>query len=205
MRKADVAEWLLSLTTSPVRASSIAGDLAEQAPLHGQGWFWGSLIRTLASLVWRVFADAPFRMTWMALLGTLIQILWMLLAIVVIVTAHVTLIATLGLGSLEHYTDRESNPADPVWLLESCIAFAMASFLLGKWLAKRTPNQELAVYAVIWFIVHILWIPLNLLATGGGQAIPGPGDLIMDVVATILGILFTAAGVKRFQRRPALS
>jgi hypothetical protein len=47
MRKAAVAEWILSRSRESDRASAITGDLMEQAESRGGIWFWFSLIRTV--------------------------------------------------------------------------------------------------------------------------------------------------------------
>jgi magnesium-transporting ATPase (P-type) len=202
MQRADAAEWILSLATSPERAASIAGDLAEEAPSHGTLWFWGSLTRTVASLVWRAFTEAPLRITGMASLSLLLFFGWMLAAMMGIVIVHMILVVTTGWGSLDTYVGAESNPSsDWLWLLESMAAFLIASFLFGRWLAKRMPQRELAVYAVVWFISHIIGVPMVLLFTGGTQYMPGLRDLLMEIPATVGGTLFTLAGVRRVRRR----
>jgi hypothetical protein len=49
MRKAAVAEWVLSRSRGSIRASAITGDLLEQAESRGPIWFWFSVIRTVLS------------------------------------------------------------------------------------------------------------------------------------------------------------
>jgi hypothetical protein len=48
MRKAAIAEWILSLVTTPERAASTAGDLLERP-----SGFWLSVIRTAFPLLGR--------------------------------------------------------------------------------------------------------------------------------------------------------
>ena len=200
MHRADAAEWILSLATSPDRAHSIAGDLAEQAPFHRTLWFWGSLTRTAASLTWRAFTEAPLRMTGMAFLGFILFFFWMLVMMTGLVILRMTLIVTLGWGSLETYLKVEQS-SDPIWLLESMAAFLITSFLFGRWLAKRVPQRELVVYAIVWFISHTLWIPMSLLITGETLPRPGLTDLLMTIPSTVLGAFFTLAGVRQVRRR----
>jgi hypothetical protein len=50
MRKAAIAQWILSLAEPPQRASSITGDLMEQAESRGASWFWYSVLRIILAL-----------------------------------------------------------------------------------------------------------------------------------------------------------
>ena len=203
MRRADAAEWILSLTTSQDRATSIAGDLVEQARLYGARWFWSSLIRTTGSLAWRAFTDAPLRLTGMAVVGALIQAIYTILLMLGIVFGHVAVMVVLGLGTEGTFLDLDPGPSVLAWEMESMAAFLVASFFLGKWLARKAPQRELAVYATIWFIFHLLWIPSLLISTGGAQILPTVvPDVLMDIVATVLGGMCTLLGVKRVRRPP---
>jgi hypothetical protein len=64
MRKVTAAEWLLSLFTTPDRASAVAGDLLEQ-----RGSFWFNTLRTAGALLLRSAAAQPFRLLLVVLLG----------------------------------------------------------------------------------------------------------------------------------------
>jgi len=203
MRRADAAEWILSLTTSQDRAASIAGDLAEQARLYGARWFWSSLIRTTGSLAWRAFTDAPLRLTGMAVMGALIQAIYTILLMLGIVFGHAAVMVVLGLGTEGTFLDLDSGPSMIPWQMESIVAFLLASFFLGKWLARKAPQRELAVYVTIWFIFHLVWIPGLLLGTGGAQVLPAVvPDVLMDIISTAVGGMCTLLGVKRVRRPP---
>jgi hypothetical protein len=85
MGKAEFAESLLLLTTTPDVAVPIAGDLVQEADERGTLWFWSTLLRTASSLAWRTFEDSPFRLTRVAVVGSVVQyvnaaILYLLLA-----------------------------------------------------------------------------------------------------------------------------
>jgi hypothetical protein len=187
MRKAGIAEAILSLTTSRDHAASIAGDLVQQAPFKGASWFWGSLVRTTASLTWKAFTEAPVRVTGLALLGLFLQMFYMLVIQVPIVLLH------LGIG--------RRAVESPGW--EYMFAFLVASYFIGKWLARRAPQKELAVYVGVWFVAHILWIPMLGLIPGLNQSVPSLSDLAMDIVATVIGGLCVFAGVRSMRRRMA--
>ena len=187
MRKAGIAEAILSLTTSRDHAASIAGDLVQQAPLRGAMWFWGSLVRTTASLTLKAFTEAPVRVTGLALLGLFLQMFYMIVIQVPIVLLH------LGIG--------RRSVESPGW--EYMFAFLVASYFIGKWLARRAPQKELAVYVGVWFVAHILWIPMLALIPGLNQSVPTLADLAMDIVATVIGGLCVFAGVRSMRRRMA--
>jgi hypothetical protein len=53
MRKASVAEWIVSRFTSKERATSIVGDFVELESQKGAMWFWLSIAGVLLSLCWR--------------------------------------------------------------------------------------------------------------------------------------------------------
>jgi len=187
MRKAGIAEAILSLTTSRDHAASIAGDLVQQAPFKGAMWFWGSLVRTTASLTLKAFTEAPVRVTGLALLGLFLQMFYMIVIQVPIVLLH------LGIG--------RRSVESPGW--EYMFAFLVASYFIGKWLARRAPQKELAVYVGVWFVAHILWIPMLVLIPGLNQSVPSLADLAMDIVATVIGGLCVFAGVRSMRRRMA--
>jgi len=187
MRKAGIAEAILSLTTSRDHAASIAGDFVQQAPVMGAMWFWGSLVRTTASLTLKAFTEAPVRVTGLALLGLFLQMFYMIVIQVPIVLLH------LGIG--------RRSVESPGW--EYMFAFLVASYFIGKWLARRAPQKELAVYVGVWFVAHILWIPMLVLIPGLNQSVPSLSDLAMDIVATVIGGLCVFAGVRSMRRRMA--
>jgi len=89
----------------------------------------------------------------------------------------------------------------PGW--EYMFAFLVASYFIGKWLARRAPQKELAVYVGVWFVAHILWIPMLVLIPGLNQSVPSLSDLAMDIVATVIGGLCVFAGVRSMRRRMA--
>jgi hypothetical protein len=203
MRKAGIAEAILSLTTSGDHAAAIAGDLVQQAPLKGAMWFWGSVVRTTTSLTWKAFTEAPLRVTGLALLGMLLHMFYIIVIQVPIILLH------LGLSG-ELSTARRPVPSEPAefnftatagW--EYMFAFLVASYLIGRWLAKRAPQRELAVYVGVWFVAHMLWIPMLMLIPGLTFPVPSLSDLAMDVAATVIGGLGVFAGVRSMRRRMA--
>src|SRR5579862_9557472 len=72
MHSAQIAEWILSLVTTPERAAATVGDLMENA--SSQGRFWFGVLRTAVSLLWREFADDSVHTMGLAFRGLLVQI-----------------------------------------------------------------------------------------------------------------------------------
>ena len=73
MGKAEFAESLLLMTTTPDVAVPIAGDLVQEAEARGTLWFWSTLLRTASSFAWRTFADSPIRLARAAVVGSVVQ------------------------------------------------------------------------------------------------------------------------------------
>ncbi|MGJ5820644.1 hypothetical protein [Paludibaculum fermentans] len=63
------AQWLLSLVSEPKNATSMVGDLEEEASTRGRGWFWWNVFRTAAAHLGRDLHDAPLRMLGFAFWG----------------------------------------------------------------------------------------------------------------------------------------
>ena len=76
MRNASIAEWILARVTTPERAASIIGDLAENAESTKAIWFWWSVIRTAFSLLCRRLVANQGRMArYLLLLGPCLPVL----------------------------------------------------------------------------------------------------------------------------------
>ena len=81
MRKAQIAEFILSLFTSPERAASTVGDLIENAAARGVWWFWWDISRTALSLLWTSFRAEPLFMASIGFRGFLMVFFLQLLII----------------------------------------------------------------------------------------------------------------------------
>jgi len=142
MRNTQVAEWILSLVTSPDRAASTVGDLMEGAARRGAFWFWLGVLRTALSMLWRDFSDDPARTMGLAIRGLLLEI--------VMLVAFVICAAFLGgvIGGV-WYVAGTVNAPHPVisslgWMLAGVVAWGLIPFQIGRWLARRSPGRELA-------------------------------------------------------------
>jgi hypothetical protein len=139
------------------------------------------------------------RVTGLAFRGMFRQIVCMILVVVPIFLVRFAFLITLRShpeqGSVGFTVAAVSSP----W--ESIVAFLVASFLIGKWIARKAPEGELVVYVGIWFIAHFLWLPMVMVISGGSQMLPSLSDLAIDIVATVGGALCAFAGVKRMRRK----
>src|SRR5262245_6897047 len=142
MRKVDAAEWLLSLTTTPERAASTAGDLLEESAVHGTFWFWNRALRTTASLIWTSFTASPLRFAGLAVRGAAVSAGYMLLLFFGFIMVH-GLIAVKGLGYNTPQLMRASF--DSMATIELTITLLVTAYPFGRWLARKAPHQELTV------------------------------------------------------------
>jgi len=66
MHKALIAQGILSLTSPPDRAETIAGDLVEEARTRGGRWFAGALAGVSVAMFFHAFGTARVRtLTWL--------------------------------------------------------------------------------------------------------------------------------------------
>lgn len=61
MRKALIAQGILSLTSPPDRAETMAGDLVEEARARGSSWFAGALFGVSVAMFFHAFGAARVR------------------------------------------------------------------------------------------------------------------------------------------------
>jgi hypothetical protein len=208
MRKADAAERILSLTTTPENTASIVGDLMEQADLHGTLWFWASLLRTTTALGWRTFAQVPGQVIWLAFYGTVVQTAYFLVVMLSFAIGTAGLfIGAMALGvNAEWMQMQEAGIYLVVFYLvmfEMLFSFVVMSILYGKWLARKAPHRELAVYVVFWilFVAPFVAIPLILPST----TMFGLGlDMLLNALTTVLGTIFTFVGIERARKQNAI-
>ena len=94
MRKADVAEALLSLVGSPERARSFVGDLMEERG-HGVLWFWRSVTRLWLAMLGRDVMTAPATM---AIGCTIAWFVYMLFSAVLALIGYVVVTLAWGIA-----------------------------------------------------------------------------------------------------------
>jgi hypothetical protein len=189
MRQADVAEWLLSMTTTPERAASTAGDLVEEAATRGSLWFWSSLIRTSASLMWRMWADNPRRMAWLVARAMLINAL-LSLSIGLILTAFAFgIVIQLRVHGFSQFD------SEPYMKALSQVIGLGCGFFVGKWLAWRAPGRELPACAGYFLLTMAVGASV-VFALGATVSLDLPA--ILSLVAQVIALF---AGVDRVRKR----
>jgi hypothetical protein len=134
MRNAQVAEWILSLVTTPERAASTVGDLMESAPSRGRFWF--GVLRTAVSLLWRELAANPARMARLAGSGFLVGLVMIFVCFFVIIPLTLVL-SRAGVQDGKVYV---SWP----FTVGSMFVMILVPFQQGRWVARWSPGQELA-------------------------------------------------------------
>lgn len=142
MHKIQIAEWILRLVTSQDRATSTAGDLAEEAPARGVLWFWSGVLRTATSLLWREVAENPMRVTGVAFIGLAVDVLVSLLL------AGVSGVVFFVAARSGHQVQLSST----WWTIALDTPPVVMSLLIGRILARWAPDRELGAclaYAIL--------------------------------------------------------
>ena len=162
MRNARLAEWILSLVTTPERASATVGDLLEDRVAPGALRFWSAVMLTSLSLLWRDVADSPLRIARLAALGLLLQ--WLM-------SVGIAIGYWLFYAVFKH-----------TWptLVATGVLMLLAQFQVGRVLAKRSPGRELAPSVATTLLAVAL--PFLIVVLSAGRARFPTGQLIRDVV-----------------------
>ena len=167
MRSICLAEWMLSLVTAPDRATSTAGDLAEERATRGPLWFWDAILRTVASHVWRGIAERPARVPGLALLGAvfevMVEFLWAGLSGVMFFFAA-------------WWGAHPSQWRSPVWTIAFAIPSLITSLIIGRMLARWAVDREVATC-----LVYVILTPTCYLIID-----PPEGLGVLSVVAVFL-------------------
>jgi hypothetical protein len=165
MHSASFAEWMLSLITTPDRASSTVGDLLEDVAARGRLWFWLCIVRTAGSLLWRSFVAAPVSVILFAVLA---WFGYMITAVLLWVFAWI-LMMTLGWGLVYFFThhtglelitgllkiriDWPAVPSPIAYWLQFFVILINAPYHVGRFTARIFPGREM----VAWLTMSLLW------------------------------------------------
>jgi hypothetical protein len=195
MLKAKVAEWILSLTTTHDRATSTAGDLIEESSTRGALWFWSSLLRTTLALIWRAWTDAPLQMTGFAVRACLIQF-------------GVFLVAAVGVGIGSVFGWFSLSPqslattAEAATFVVVALAVMAGDFQVGRWIARRAPQRELAA-CIGYIVVRTVFLQiLEAISPTAPPPVTLMGQLaILDQLLRAGELLCLFAGIRRVRRQ----
>jgi hypothetical protein len=179
VRSTDTAERLLSWATTSERAANIAGDLSEQATARGLVWFWCSLSSITLSLVWRAWADAPFRML---RLGAVAWILATGFQLVLVLT----LAGATSIGGVMAF-------------FVASWSVAASQFHAGRWLARRAPERELAACTAFLFIDLAFWASIAIVLLRIQPSQHEPSSVLLDGIVGGASSVFLLLGAARGQ------
>lgn len=178
MHSSRFAEWMLSLVTPQAHAASMVGDFTESS--QGKVWFWSSVLRAGFSLLWKDVAASPGRMAGLAVGGAAMQMAF----------AGPLLMCTFVMAAILGFLNRWLN-CEASWLIAPIFGLMVLSaaipspYLVGRWLARRAPGQELAPCLALTALTGILWSAAYLI---WGQEVSLMNGL-SGVVPTLLCLL----------------
>jgi hypothetical protein len=172
VRKADVAEALLSLVGSSDRARSIVGDLIEEHD-RGHVWFWHTVARLWLAMLRRDVMTTPVTM---ALGCAIAWFVYMAVSAILALMGYVAVSLAWGLAhvlsshtGLELLTDlmrvRFDWPPIPdlaTYSIQAVVLFAIAPFHIGRgssW-CWRGHEVSLAVVMLMVWTVMAMVVPL---------------------------------------------
>jgi hypothetical protein len=162
MRKAQIAEFVLSLFTSPERAASTVGDLIENAAARGVWGFWWDISRTAFSLLWNSLRAEPLFMASIGFRGLLLSFSLLLLTLICIIVFIPLSLIVVSLPfsaagiHLDQWALRFSWVSGLLGGLLGLIAVLAVQFQTGRWIARRARGREMAAcvaFLVTWEIV----------------------------------------------------
>ena len=151
MRNAQVAEWILSLVTSPDRAASTVGDLMENAAHRGALWFWTGVLRTAFSMMWRDVTANPGRMVRLAGGAFLLGLALTFVGFLVIIPLTMVL-SSAGVQDGKVYSSW------PFTVASVLVAMILVPLQQGRWLARRAPGHELVPCLALAIISAVLTV-----------------------------------------------
>jgi hypothetical protein len=173
MHNIQIAEWILRLATSNDRAESTMGDLVEGAATRGVIWFWSSVLRTAASLIWRGLAECPLRMAGVACAGLAVDVLAAVL--IAFLSGSAFFIAAMSAGG--HRFDIHSL----WWTIGLDAPPLIASWIIGRALARWAPGRELAACLAYAIAGSIFSLILDIVCPGGLGLSALLGVFLVDV------------------------
>jgi len=158
MRKAQIAEWILSLVTTSERAEATVGDLIEATPGRRARSFWASVASTVLSFLWHDLAADPWRLTALALRALLVAGVFLAMSSVVLFGALFGVMLVIGTSHVP-----PSVPILPVWVgsVAGIGLTTVAQFMVGRWIARRAPAQELVACTALILLEASIGLALD--------------------------------------------
>jgi hypothetical protein len=192
MSKVVIAERILEMVTTFSRASSVVGDLLEEAPNCSALWFWFSVLQICASHIWREFSyhwrQIVLRILW-AFFELLVLMLLFNFGFVIIGTIAAFILYPFGLNLWAL-----KAPGIDAWIPVLLRTLAIP-FLLGWRVAKHSDGHELASSITFVFIGIALSFAFQLHIVSQGLLLFGAACLraAFSIFASSLPIIAGAA------------
>jgi hypothetical protein len=136
MRRADIAEVILSFAAPRERAASIAGDFLEEEPRAFHFWFLVG--RTAMAQTWRQLVAEPEALAGIVIRGIIAEFGYFLAACILYVLLLLIVISTLKVSF--HADIPDWCDASLQWPLVNLLV----PFWLGRWMARRYSGHEAA-------------------------------------------------------------
>jgi len=212
MRNARLAEWILSLVTTPARAAATVGDLLEDRLHAGALRFWGAVLMTACSLLWRDVMADPGRMIRLALYGVFLELVLSLAmaAVVGILYGFVALVA-LAISPGTHLPWGPDTPTGfaTLGVIASYVFTLVAQFQVGRVLAKRSPGRELAPCIATTLVAIAIPFLIDLLVRGRAEFPTGQSiqealygsPVTVSILSQIPPLVTLLAGAARIRRQ----
>jgi hypothetical protein len=173
MDRARLAEWMLAPALGSARASWVVGDLLEAGAARPPGWFWVNVARTWGGAVWNDFRAQPWFCLELAARAAL------LLSFSFFCVWRIRILTwDLVRASLSHSHFLAKHPKEWLWPAVK-LASLLATFYVGRWIARRSSGRELAVclamalvYPVVAFGFGACWAAATAAAGATGTLLP---------------------------------
>lgn len=216
MHKQHAAESLLALVTTRERATSTVGDLIEHRGGRGSLWFWTSVLRTAAALLWRSLAAEPWRILKVGLRGWLIA-----LSLGTLAQGSVIVVTFGSLGILySSFGTRELNWSHIFenWAIRGTYYVSLfglpilTNCFAGRWTARRAAGLELPAGFSLAFVQFALYVVMDavvvILDSHGIKPPSGswspPADVLPFIFAgNFAALLASIAGAIQVRRQVA--
>jgi hypothetical protein len=203
VRKADLAETLLSLVGSTERAHAFVGDLIEERD-RGRLWFWRSVTRLWFAMLGRDLMSAPVAM---AICCAVAWFLYMLLSAALVLAGYVVVTLAWGIAyvlnnhtGLELLTDalriRFAWPPIPdaaTYAIQAAVLWAIAPFQIGRGSARYWRGHEVSLAVVMLFV----WMVMAAFVP-----VVGIGIRVRPAMVPVIA-MFVLAGALFERSRPA--
>ena len=184
MHEITVAETLLALFTSPIRAREVSGDLAEERRSRGRIWFWAALSGTVVRFLWHDIRRSAAVLLPLVALGVFFNFVSR---------------AFIAPEIFRYAASTIGDSPTTAWILAGIVwGRIVAPFLAAMVLAKLARGHEVTVGIV--FAVSGYWAQILLTNSSPSS---GPEFIGLSLIP-IASVLATSVLMRRVARRHPL-